>query len=390
MKIPAHRIVFTEQEIVDFQKAAREILESGWMILGKYTEQFEKEYAELHGRKYGVAVASDTAAIEIALRAHGVTEGDKVLFPANGFYGVVIPVLRCGAEPVFFDIDWDENLFAHEDTIRKAMDENPDAKALILMHTGGMVASRARQIGDLCRERGVLCIEDAAHAPGALQNGEYAGSFGDVSCFSLYATKPINSGEGGMLLTDDEKIRDLARIYRNYGRTATFGRSVCAYQGYSWRLTELQAALGLGQVRRQNEIRMEREAIAARYDDLIQPLLDVGIQRYEMAPGSQPNWYRYLMVLPKGWTLEKKDELKRLVRENASVEIPGDVYEMPIPFQPVWKGKFDHLEFPVAQEWGDRHFALPLYNTLTEDEQKIVVDAVLDAFKKLDVMKKVR
>jgi len=379
-RIPAHRIVFTEQEIVDFQKAAREILESGWVILGKYTEQFEKEYAALHGRKYGIAVASDTAAIEIALRAYGIGPGDKVLFPANGFYGVVIPVLRCGAEPIFFDIDWEENVFAHEDTIRAVMDEHPDAKVLILMHTGGMVASRSRQIAELCKERGILCLEDAAHAPGALQNGEYAGSFGDIACFSLYATKPINAGEGGMILTDDEEIRDLARIYRNYGRTSTFGRSVCAYQGYSWRLTEMQAALGLGQVRRQDEIRKERNEIAKRYDDLIKPLLDLGIEKYEMAPGSEPNWYRYLMVLPKGFTLEKKDELKAYVEKNSPVSIPGDVYEMPIPFQPVWGGKFDGLEFPVAQEWCDRHFALPLYNTLTEEEQKIVVDAVKEAF----------
>ena len=153
MKIPAHRIVFTEQEIVDFQKAAREILESGWMILGKYTEQFEKEYAALHGRRYGIAVASDTAAIEIVLRACGIGEGDKVLFPANGFYGVVIPVLRCGAVPVFFDIDWDENVFAHEDTIRKALDEHSDVKALILMHTADWLL-RSRQIV-ICGERGV-------------------------------------------------------------------------------------------------------------------------------------------------------------------------------------------------------------------------------------------
>jgi len=114
----------------------------------------EKEYAALHGRRYGIAVASDTAAIEIVLRACGIGEGDKVLFPANGFYGVVIPVLRCGAVPVFFDIDWDENVFAHEDTIRKALDEHSDVKALILMHTGGLVASRSRQISDLCEGAG--------------------------------------------------------------------------------------------------------------------------------------------------------------------------------------------------------------------------------------------
>ena len=150
----------------------------------------------------------------------------------------------------------------------------------------------------------MLCIEDAAHAPGALQNGEYAGSFGDVSCFSLYATKPINSGEGGMLLTDDEAIRDLARVYRNYGRTATFGRSVCAYQGYSWRLTGAGRS-GSGAGRRQDEIRMEREDIAARYNDLIQPLLDVRIRDTRWLR-VQPNWYRYLMVCLKAGRLIRR------------------------------------------------------------------------------------
>jgi perosamine synthetase len=382
MHIPAHRIVFTEKEIIRAQLAVREIMSSGQMILGNYTEEFEYAYANLHGRLYGVAVASDTAAIEIALRIYGIGEGDKVLFPANGFYGVVIPILRCGADPVFFDINWEENLFVHEDSIEELIRmHNP--KALILMHTGGLVASRSKQIGEVCRKHGVICIEDAAHAPGAKMNGEYAGSFGDVSCFSLYATKPINAGEGGMILTDDLQVADLSRIYRNYGRTSTFSSSVCAYQGYSWRLTEIQAAIGLGQVNRQDEIRVEREEIATRYDKLIKPLLDEGIIKYVFAEGSEPNWYRYLMVLPIGWDLKRKESMKKIIASQKNVAIPGDVYEMPVPHQPVWGGAYDHLNFPASKEWGGRHFALPIYNTLTEEEQIYIIDSVVDIYRQV-------
>ncbi len=380
MKIPAHRIVFTEKEILQAQLAVRDILSSGWVILGKYTEQFEEEYAQLHGRKYGVAVSSDTAAIEIALRVYGVGHGDVVLFPANGFYGVVIPVLRCGAELAFFDIDWDENLFSTEQEIERLINKT-GARALILMHTGGMVASRSKEIAEVCKKYNVICIEDAAHAPGAKMNGQYAGSFGDVSCFSLYATKPINAGEGGILLTDNEDIARIAKIYRNYGRTSTFSSSICAYEGYSWRLTEIQAAIGLGQVRRQDEIREEREEIAECYDRLIQPLIEVGILPYIFKEGTEPNWYRYLMVLPENLTFEDKHRLKHYVSKYWDVEIPGDVYEMPVTAQPVWSGTYNRVRFPIAEEWGNRHFALPLYNTLTEEEQKYVVDAVLDGFK---------
>ncbi len=379
MHIPAHRIIFTEEEILDSKNALEEIMSSGQMILGNYTEAFEEEYARLHGRQFGVAVASDTAAIEIALRVYGVGEGDKVLFPANGFYGVVIPVLRCGAEPVFFDINWEENLFATADEIEALIAEH-QPRALILMHTGGLVASSSKAIAKVCSNHGVLCIEDAAHAPGAFMGRDPAGSFGDVSCFSLYATKPINAGEGGILLTDDQGVADLASIYRNYGRIATFSNSVCGYQGYSWRLTEIQAAIGLGQVRRQDEIRREREEIAMRYEELVQPLLDVGISKYQFVERTFPNWYRYLMVLPEGWTLDQKQQMKTYIANYWDVHIPGDVYELPVPHQPVWGGKYEEEEFPVATDWCNRHFALPIYNTLTEEEQKYVVQAVLDGF----------
>ena len=379
MHIPAHRIIFTEEEILDSKNALEEIMSSGKMILGNYTEAFEEEYARLHGRQFGVAVASDTAAIEIALRVYGVGEGDKVLFPANGFYGVVIPVLRCGAEPVFFDINWEENLFATADEIEVLIAEH-QPRALILMHTGGLVASSSKAIAKVCSNHGVLCIEDAAHAPGAFMERDPAGSFGDVSCFSLYATKPINAGEGGILLTDDQGVAELARIYRNYGRMATFSSSVCGYQGYSWRITEIQAAIGLGQVRRQDEIRVERESIADRYSKIIDPLVEVGVRPYRFAPETSPNWYRYLMVLPFGWTLKDKERMKKYISDFWNVSIPGDVYEIPVPHQPVWSGKYDGLSFPVASEWCDRHFALPIYNTLNKEEQDYVVRAVLDGF----------
>ena len=380
MHIPAHRIIFTEEEILDSKNALEEIMSSGKMILGNYTEAFEEEYARLHGRQFGVAVASDTAAIEIALRMYGIGPGDKVLYPANGFFGIVIPILRCGAEPVFFDIRWDQNLFITEVDLAELVAKHKP-KALILMHTGGMVAARSRAIGDMCKYLGVICIEDAAHAPGAKMNEEYAGSFGDISCFSLYATKPINAGEGGMLLTDDEEIANLAKVYRNYGRTSSFGRGIHIVEGYSWRLTEIQAAIGLGQVKRQDEIKRERNKIAMLYNDHLALFEKLGVRKYVMAKGSDPNWYRYLMLLPEGYTSDDRAEMKAWILKNYEVQLPGEVYELPAHLQPVWGGKYDHIHMPNSEEWANRHFALPIYNTLNETEQYIIIESVYEYLK---------
>ena len=376
MNIPAHRTIFTEEEILRAQLAIRDIMSTGQMILGKYTELFEESYANLHNRKYGVAVASDTAGIEILLRTYGIGEGDKVLFPTNGFYGIILPILRCKAEPVFFDIDEGTNLYAHASSLEEYMKKDPAIKAVILMHTAGLVASTSREVSNLCKERGILCIEDAAHAPGAKMNGEYAGSFGDASVFSLYATKPINAGEGGMILTDDANTASMARVYRNYGRESSFGSGVHTVEGYSWRLPEIQAAIGLNQVKRQDEIRAERENIACNYFSFLYSLEAIGVKQFTMEVGSAPNWYRYLLLLPKHWTLADKQAMKERVKEGWHVNLPGDVYEMLAHKQSLWKGKYDHLDFPVANDWVNRHFSLPIYNTLTLQEQKYIIKAV--------------
>ncbi len=377
MKIPASKIVFTEEEIENAKTSLDISMQTGQMILGPYTTQFEEEYAELHRRKHGIAVSSDTAGVEICLRTYQIGEGDKVLFPANGFYGIVIPILRCGAVPIFFDIEWNTNLFVHENTIEKLILEHKP-KALILMHTGGMVASRSREISNVCKKHNVICIEDAAHAPGAKMNGEYAGSFGNASVFSLYATKPINAGEGGIILTDDDDFVDIAKAYRNYGRTVDFSSGICNYQGYSWRLTEIQAAMGLGQVRRQDEIREERESIALEYEKYIWKLEDIGVHRFKMERGSASNWYRYLMILPKDYLLEDKNDLKQIMYDDYDISIPGDVYEIAVPHQPVWGNTYSELSFPVTSEWGNRHIALPLYPSLTSKEQAYIVDSLVE------------
>lgn len=387
VRIPSHKVVYTDEEIELAKKALEEIMRSGWMVLGKKTQEFEEAYAKLHGRKYAVAVSSDTAALEICLRIAGIGEGDKVAFPANGFAGVVMPIIRVGATPIFFDIDQEENLFATPDRIEALLDEHPDLKCLILSHCGGLVASRSEEIAKLCKDRGVEVIEEAAHAPGATMNGKHAGSFGRAAVLSLYATKPINAGEGGIILTDDAELAEKAKVYRNYGRAKSFGMSVLIYPGDSWRLTEIQAAIGIEQVRRQAIIDEERHMLANRYHDLIKPLKDRGIFPYEPAEGTRPNWYRYLMKLPRGWNHEMRQELKAYAREHYGVDIPGEVYEVPVCDMPIWKDKF-HASFPNAEDWCARNIALPIWNTMTLEEQQIVVKAVAEGFDKVSAVYK--
>lgn len=384
MKIPAHRIYFTEDEIAKGQEALKDIMSTGQMILGKYTEEFEQKYAELHGRKYGIAVASDTAGIEILLRIYGLHEGDQVLFPANGFFGIVIPILRCKATPFFFDMEKDTNLFATQSMVYHYLTTYPQIKVVILMHTGGLVASYSKEISSLCKQFDTFCIEDAAHAPGSILNGNYAGSFGDASVFSLYATKPLNAGEGGIILTDDPEIARLCKVYRNYGRESSFGSGIHTVEGYSWRLTEIQAAIGINQVKRQDEIRKERQQLAFNYNALVEDLREIGIHRFKMTDGTDPNWYRYLMMFPEDWTTLEKKLFNKIMLEEWGVQIPGDVYERLAHRQPLWRGRYDHLHFPIAQEWVDRHFALPLYNSLSEDEQYYIVKATKESFLKVE------
>lgn len=383
--IASHRISFTDAQKKEILAGVEEILDSGNVVLGEKTKQFEQAYAEACGRRYGVAVGSDTAAFEMQLKIlagpSGNLGGKYVLFPALAFPSILESIVNAGGKPWFFDGDWDGHLFGRLATVSAAAESAKKQTgeypvAIILMHTGGLIARDSAEITEWCEERNIAVLEDAAHSYGAKLDGRPAGSFGIASAFSLYATKPMHAMEGGVIVTDNEEYANEARIYRNYGRTQDFGRSVIVRHGYSWRMTEMQAVVGLSNLGQMDASVARRAELAAKYDELVEDDRLDGITHVTQSEGMQPNGYRYLLLLPEGWDGERRLKLKQAIKENHGVDLPGEVYELPCHKQPIWQEQYGHLSMPMAEEFCNRHFALPLYQTLDESDLDRIVNAV--------------
>ncbi len=319
MGVQAARIVFPPADRAEIAAAITEILTSGNLTLGPYTQRFEADFAAAHGGAgpadssadpapadpapgdparsdpaqggpapggadparsgasssprggepalNAVAVSSGTAALEISLRVLGVA-GRDVIVPANTFYATAAAVLRAGARPVFADID-PATFALSPRTVTAAL--TPGTAAVVLVHIGGLITPQVSELRQLCDERGITLVEDAAHAHGCAYDGKYAGSFGSIAAFSFYPTKVVTSGEGGMILTASAELAAEARIYRDQGKGA-FGANHHIREGYAWRMSEQNAATGLVHLRRLGEFIARRRAVAARYDKGLAPL----------------------------------------------------------------------------------------------------------------------
>ncbi len=236
-------------------------------------------------------MSSGTSAIEIILRTLGV-EGREVVVPTNTFFATAAAVIHAGGTPRFADVSPDTlALSARRSRLRSA--EN--TAGVVLVHIGGAISPDIDAIRTLCERRGLFLVEDAAHAHGASYDGRMAGTFGVAAAFSFYPTKVITSGEGGMIVTGDERIRDDALIYRDQGKAGFLGGDHVRI-GYAWRMSELHAAVGMVQLRRLDEFIKNRREVAALYDDAL-----AGIDGITpLTTPSETNYYKYLAMLDRG------------------------------------------------------------------------------------------
>ena len=372
MRVPAARIVFCAADRAEVASAVAEILASGALTLGGYTRQFEEAFARAHGAPFAVAVSSGTAALEIILRAIGVA-GTDVVVPTNTFAATAFAVRRAGGRPVFADIG-PETFALTRATVAAALTER--TKAVILVHVGGLIPGDIDEIRVLCAQRGVALVEDAAHAHGSLLGGRHAGSFGVAAAFSFYPTKVITAGEGGMIVTSDERIRDEALIYRDQGKAGFLG-NMHIRDGYAWRMSEPHAVTGLVHLRRLPEFLVHRARVAARYDAAIDAI--DGLERLPVPAGSRSNFYKYI-VLPRPGI--DRSSLRKELKEKHGVALSGEVYETPLHQQPV----FEELAagpLPVAEDVCARHICLPVHSDMSDDEVDLVLDALSAALRTL-------
>ena len=353
-----------------------EALTTGQLTLGKIGRELEAEFAALHGAKHAIAVNSGTSSIEIPLRALAAqgrdVTGKQVLVPANTFFATAAGVIAAGAVPKFVDCD-PATLAVDPAALAAAI--GPDTVGLVLVHIGGLVTPAIKEIRSLCDEHGLFLFEDAAHAHGSSFGGQMAGTFGFAGSFSFYPTKVITSGEGGMIITDDDTIADEARTYRDQGK-AGFTANVHTRLGYNWRMSEPHAAIGLTQLRRLPEFIAHRQHVAAIYDDALasSPLTPVAVP-----DEASCNYYKYVAYLPDGID---RAALKKLLREQHGVGLSGEVYELPLNAQPVFAEWVDG-ELPNAERICARHICLPTSAVMTDEQAHIVIDSLDAALRQL-------
>ncbi len=371
MKIPPVKILFPPEDRQLILRLIDEALTTGQLTLGKNGAELERLFAAYVGTRYAIAVNSGTSALEIALRALEV-QGKEVIVPTNTFFATAAAVVHAGGRVKF--VECDPTTFAIDPaSLKRAI--TPETAGVIIVHIGGTVSHRLPEILALCRERGIFLLEDAAHAHGSSLNGRKAGTFGIAAAFSFYPTKVMTSGEGGILVTDDERIYQEALIYRDQGK-ASFLTNEHTRMGYNWRMSELHAILGASQLRRLDEYIAERRRIAAIYHEALAHVQ--GIKPLISPEGSYSNYYKYIALLEPG--IDRK-EFKGIIREKHEVSLSGEVYDLPLHLQPIFSIGYKAGDFPKAEEICQRHVCLPIYPYMTREETSHVIQSIEQTLK---------
>jgi dTDP-4-amino-4,6-dideoxygalactose transaminase len=365
LRVPAAAIVFEEDDIQEAVSRISASLRSGQLTLGANGAEFEQQFAEKCGRKHAIAVNSGTSAIEIALRTFGV-EGKEVIVPDNTFFATAAAVAHAGGAPVLADTDPATLGLSLADVLTRI---TPKTAGVIAVHIGGIVSPQIPLIEQACKARGLFFMCDAAHAHAATLNGRDASDWGGVSTYSFYPTKVMTSGEGGMIVTDDDAIAEEARVYRDQGK-AGFTSNFHTRLGSNWRLSEVHAALGIVQLRKLDTFIERRRTVAAAYNDAIRKLGDWKLPEAQLI--DQSNFYKYVVYLPDG---VNRKALKQAMREKFDVGLSGEVYELPLHAQPIFED-LNRGEYPGADRVCARQVCLPVSAKMTADDARYVVESL--------------
>jgi len=372
LRIPPAKVFFPEEDRKAILGHIDEALATGQLTLGRHVRAFEEEFAAATGSSHAVAVNSGTSSIEIALRVFGV-EGRDVLVPTNTFFATPAAVVHAGGRPRFVDADPSTFSVSLEALKRRL---TPETAGVIVVHIAGIVTPEMYAIRDFCKARGLFLFEDAAHAQGCGFGGRAAGTFGDAASFSFYPTKVMTSAEGGMIVTNDERLRDEAVVYRDQGK-ADFHTNAHTRMGYNWRMSEPHAIIGRSQLARLEDFVAARQRVARVYDEGLRGV--EGITPLLLPEGCRSNYYKYIALLGPG--IDRK-ALKQVLREEYGVGLSGEVYEQPCHLQPVF-APYAAGAFPEAEDICARHVCLPVYANMTDEEARYVVSSLAGALGRL-------
>lgn len=373
-KISSASPFFDDDDIELIQKDVATILKSKRLVLGPYTKKFEKQFSEYVGTKYGIAVSSATAALEISLRYCNVKDCE-VIIPTNTFIACANVVIYAGGTPVFADMDATSFCIDFEDVKKKI---TPKTKAIMLVHLSGLPEPQLQNLIELCNEKDIKIIEDCSHAHGATFNGKKVGSFGLSGCFSFFATKIIPTGTGGMITTNDPDFYAFAEALRHQGGMGGEGQiEVFDKFGYDWMMNELTAALGINQLSKLEKQLDKRIELAKFYrNELQNNNLIKCIPEY---PNSKNVYWKFITVLD-----EKVDrnKVRELLRNDYFIDA-GLLYPTMCHLQPVYKDLgHEEGECPTSESVMKHQLTLPINPYMTEEDVKFVVKSLNEVISK--------
>ncbi|MCK9376424.1 MAG: DegT/DnrJ/EryC1/StrS family aminotransferase [Syntrophobacterales bacterium] len=366
------RPLFPEPEVL--LQRLKSVLASGRLMNGKFTEEFEEQFADFSRRAYAVSVNSCTTALEIVLKYIGVADGE-VIIPTNTFIATPNAALFAGATPVLADIK-PGTYFLDPGEVRRLI--SPKTRAVIVVHIAGYIPPEVEEIKAICETHAIPLIEDCAHATGASHRGKMAGAFGMAGCFSFYPTKIITTGTGGMIVTNDGDLRDYARSLRIHG--AGKGLTDITNIGNDWFLDEIRSCMGLNQLENMEYFLLKRREIAAYYDGWVN---STGLmEKYLLHADSRHAYYKYPVQITTNIDV---GNLKRNFFEKKGYELES-VYWPTCHLQPVYQKNYGyHLGlFPVAEATLSRQVTLPLHAALTKDDAEYAFECLLTELEDLE------
>lgn len=361
MRISLARPDITEQEI----ERVVEVLRGPDLALGPVMREFERAFADYLGRRRGVAVNSGTSGLFLGLTALGIGEGDEVVTTPFTFIASATSIMMVGARPVFVDID-PATLNIDPARIEAAITDR--TKAVLPVEVFGNPAGMD-DVCEIAARHGLAVVEDSCEALGSRLGTRKAGTFGAVSVFGFYPNKQITTGEGGMIVTDDEEVADLCVSLRNQGRAAAGGWLAHERLGYNFRLSDINCALGLAQLSRIEEIQARRRQVAAWYREM---LADDGRLIVPHEPqGCALSWFVFVVQLTEPFGMEDRDAILQGMNRQG---IQASNYFPPVHLQPFIASRYGHApgDFPLAESVSRRTLALPFHNHLTEAEVALV------------------
>jgi len=369
-----HRPWITDEDVTAVTRALR----SGWLTHGPLCQEFEVAFVSHVGARRAVALSSGTAALHLALVALGIGPGDEVVTTPLTFCACAHVIEHVGAEPVFADVD-PRTMQIDPAQVERAL--TPRTRAIIAVDYGGHPCP-IEEIMTMAGPRGIAVIQDAAHSLGAAVGGRPIGSIAGITAFSFYATKNITTGEGGMLTTGDGALADRVERLRLHGierdawrryRQGGTWRYDIAEAGFKANMTDLQAALGLSQLRREPEARTRRTAIAARYSEALAGLGNL-VELPRVQDGMRPAWHLYPLRLAGAARLARD----QVADDLAGLGIGTSVHFVPLHLTSHFRTRsgFRGGEFPACEDACSRVLSLPLYAELSDKDVERVITAV--------------